>query len=84
MRLKRVVTTIYPVVTEQEKLFLANREKDKGNEAFRANDYEEAVGYYSRSGSLHSSFIIESLLLLQRGLYYIAWHFIRQLSFIGI
>ncbi|XP_061529701.1 sperm-associated antigen 1 [Phycodurus eques] len=28
---------------------LAEREKDKGNEAFRANDYEEAVVYYSRS-----------------------------------
>ncbi|XP_061633828.1 sperm-associated antigen 1 isoform X2 [Phyllopteryx taeniolatus] len=31
---------------------LAEREKDKGNEAFRANDYEEAVVYYSRSLSI--------------------------------
>ncbi|XP_068591653.1 sperm-associated antigen 1-like [Cebidichthys violaceus] len=39
-------------LTEQEKLPLANHEKDKGNEAFRANDYEEAVAYYSRSLSI--------------------------------
>ncbi|XP_037309385.2 sperm-associated antigen 1-like [Pungitius pungitius] len=37
------------LLTEQEKLPLANREKAKGNEAFRANDFEEAVAYYSRS-----------------------------------
>ncbi len=49
--LKCVVSSIYPVLTHQEKLLLANREKDKGNEAFRAKDYEEAVAYYSRSGS---------------------------------
>ncbi|XP_031724442.1 sperm-associated antigen 1 [Anarrhichthys ocellatus] len=40
------------MLTEQEKLPLANREKDKGNEAFRAKDYEEAVAYYSRSLSI--------------------------------
>ncbi|XP_071324290.1 sperm-associated antigen 1-like isoform X2 [Trachinotus anak] len=40
------------LLTQQEKLFLANREKDKGNEAFRSNDYEEAVAYYSRSLSI--------------------------------
>lgn len=51
---------IHPVLSQQEKLFLANREKDKGNEAFRAKDYEEAVTYYSRSGSLNNSFIAES------------------------
>lgn len=51
MCLKCLVPTIYPVLTQQEKLLLANREKDKGNEAFRANDYEEAIAYYSRSGS---------------------------------
>ncbi|XP_074538770.1 sperm-associated antigen 1 isoform X2 [Halichoeres trimaculatus] len=39
-------------LSHQEKLLLANREKDKGNEAFRANDYEEAVTYYSRSLSI--------------------------------
>uniref|UniRef100_A0A3Q0R1J3 Sperm associated antigen 1 n=1 Tax=Amphilophus citrinellus TaxID=61819 RepID=A0A3Q0R1J3_AMPCI len=40
------------LLSQQEKLVLANREKDKGNEAFRANDYEEAVAYYSRSLSI--------------------------------
>ncbi|XP_059194522.1 sperm-associated antigen 1 [Centropristis striata] len=40
------------LLTEQEKFLLANREKDKGNDAFRANDYEEAVAYYSRSLSI--------------------------------
>lgn len=45
------VSVIHPVLTQQEKLILANREKDKGNEAFRAKDYEEAVAYYSRSDS---------------------------------
>ncbi|XP_019946824.2 sperm-associated antigen 1 isoform X1 [Paralichthys olivaceus] len=39
-------------LTQPEKLLLANREKDKGNEAFRAKDYEEAVVYYSRSLSI--------------------------------
>lgn len=51
MCLKCVVSVIHPVLTQQEKLLLANREKDKGNEAFRAHDYEEAVAYYSRLGS---------------------------------
>jgi len=46
-----------PVLSPNEKLLLANREKDKGNEAFRANDYEEAVAYYTRSGFLNTSFI---------------------------
>ncbi|XP_076004554.1 sperm-associated antigen 1 [Genypterus blacodes] len=40
------------LLTQQEKLLLANREKDKGNEAFRAKDYEEAVMYFSRSISV--------------------------------
>lgn len=52
--LKCVFSTIYPVLTQPEKLFLANRERDKGNDAFRANDYEEAVAYYSRSAYLLS------------------------------
>ncbi|XP_051721942.1 sperm-associated antigen 1 [Ctenopharyngodon idella] len=42
-------------LTAQEKDVLARREKDKGNEAFRSGDYEEAVAYYSRSVSLASS-----------------------------
>ncbi|KAJ0065863.1 hypothetical protein NL108_000093, partial [Boleophthalmus pectinirostris] len=40
------------LLTEQEQLILATREKDKGNEAFRAKDYEEAIAYYSRSISI--------------------------------
>ncbi|CAO2602502.1 Sperm-associated antigen 1 [Lemmus lemmus] len=36
-------------LTEKEKHFLANREREKGNEAFHAGDYEEAVMYYTRS-----------------------------------
>ncbi|XP_076593769.1 sperm-associated antigen 1 isoform X1 [Chaetodon auriga] len=56
-----IINTRYPkiktavdasLLTHQEKLLLANREKDKGNEAFRASDYEEAVAYYSRSLSI--------------------------------
>ncbi|XP_034729847.1 sperm-associated antigen 1-like [Etheostoma cragini] len=39
-------------LTQQEKLLLSNREKDKGNEALIAKDYEEAVAYYSRSLSI--------------------------------
>ncbi|XP_062394527.1 sperm-associated antigen 1 [Sardina pilchardus] len=39
-------------LTEQEKVVLANREKDKGNEAFKTGDYEEALAYYTRSLSV--------------------------------
>ncbi|XP_077990089.1 sperm-associated antigen 1-like [Glandiceps talaboti] len=39
-------------LSSQERELKANREKDKGNEAFRANDYAEAEVYYSRSISL--------------------------------
>ncbi|XP_045568090.1 sperm-associated antigen 1 isoform X1 [Salmo salar] len=39
-------------LTEREKVLVASREKDKGNEAFKANDYEEAVLYYTRSLSV--------------------------------
>ncbi|KAI3361487.1 hypothetical protein L3Q82_013639 [Scortum barcoo] len=52
MCLKCLVSMILPVLTQEEKLLLADREKDKGNEAFRAHDYEEAVTYYSRSLSI--------------------------------
>ncbi|OWF49446.1 sperm-associated antigen 1-like [Mizuhopecten yessoensis] len=39
-------------MSDEEKLMKATREKDKGNEAFRAGDHEEAILYYSRSISL--------------------------------
>ncbi|XP_034554093.1 sperm-associated antigen 1 [Notolabrus celidotus] len=48
----RRTTVDVSLLTQREKPLLANREKDKGNEAFRANDYEEAITYYSRSLSI--------------------------------
>ncbi|XP_036193780.1 sperm-associated antigen 1 [Myotis myotis] len=39
-------------LTEKGKDFLATREKEKGNEAFKSGDYEEAVKYYTRSISV--------------------------------
>ncbi|XP_057691236.1 sperm-associated antigen 1-like isoform X2 [Corythoichthys intestinalis] len=39
-------------LTTEVRQRLAEREKDKGNDAFRANDYEEAIAYYSRSISI--------------------------------
>ncbi|GAA6101562.1 sperm-associated antigen 1 isoform X2, partial [Tachysurus ichikawai] len=36
-------------LTQQEKCVLATREKEKGNEAFRARDWDEAIVYYTRS-----------------------------------
>ncbi|XP_052266340.1 uncharacterized protein LOC127868537 isoform X2 [Dreissena polymorpha] len=39
-------------LTEAEKQVKANREKDKGNEAFWSKDFKEALTYYSRSISL--------------------------------
>ncbi|XP_073702981.1 sperm-associated antigen 1 [Garra rufa] len=54
--LPEITTTINSTaLSAQEKDALARREKDKGNEAFRSADYEEAVAYYSRSLSLASS-----------------------------
>ncbi|EDO31207.1 predicted protein [Nematostella vectensis] len=38
-----------PAKTDQELTFLANREKDKGNDAFRSGDYKESLVYYTRS-----------------------------------
>ncbi|XP_030045685.1 sperm-associated antigen 1-like [Microcaecilia unicolor] len=35
-------------MSSREKCFVANHEKEKGNEAFRTGDFEEAVTYYSR------------------------------------
>lgn len=38
-------------MTKREKIFIATREKEKGNEAFAAGDYVEAVLYYTRWGN---------------------------------
>ncbi|KAG8570393.1 hypothetical protein GDO81_011252 [Engystomops pustulosus] len=42
-------------VSPEQKRILAEREKEKGNEAFRSGDYEEAISYYSRSISAFPS-----------------------------
>lgn len=39
--------------SETEKEFLANREKEKGNEAFQSGNYSEALTYYCRSIDLN-------------------------------
>ncbi|KAM6281025.1 sperm-associated antigen 1 isoform 2-T2 [Porphyrio hochstetteri] len=39
-------------MTKKEKIFIATREKEKGNEAFATGDYAEAVTYYTRSISV--------------------------------
>ncbi|KFV41844.1 Sperm-associated antigen 1, partial [Gavia stellata] len=39
-------------MTKKEKIFIATREKEKGNEAFAIGDYVEAVTYYTRSISV--------------------------------
>ncbi|KFP07678.1 Sperm-associated antigen 1, partial [Calypte anna] len=39
-------------LTNKEKIFIATREKEKGNEAFAIGDYVEAVTYYTRSISV--------------------------------
>ncbi|XP_040404546.1 sperm-associated antigen 1 isoform X2 [Cygnus olor] len=39
-------------MTKKEKIFIATREKEKGNEAFASGDYMEAVTYYTRSISV--------------------------------
>uniref|UniRef100_A0A8B9BD27 Sperm associated antigen 1 n=1 Tax=Anser brachyrhynchus TaxID=132585 RepID=A0A8B9BD27_9AVES len=39
-------------MTKKEKVFIATREKEKGNEAFASGDYMEAVTYYTRSISV--------------------------------
>ena len=36
-------------LSAEERLVRATKEKDKGNEAFRAQDYDEAVVYYTNS-----------------------------------
>ncbi|XP_062346505.1 sperm-associated antigen 1 [Cinclus cinclus] len=39
-------------MTKREKIFIAAREKEKGNEAFATGDYVEALTYYTRSISV--------------------------------
>ncbi|KAM9489144.1 sperm-associated antigen 1 [Clarias gariepinus] len=39
-------------LSQQERCVLATREREKGNEAFRAGDWDEAVIYYTRSLSI--------------------------------
>ncbi|CAH2285670.1 sperm-associated antigen 1 isoform X1 [Pelobates cultripes] len=39
-------------LNQAQRSFIASREKDKGNEAFRSDDYKEAVAYYTRSISV--------------------------------
>ncbi|KAG5857123.1 hypothetical protein ANANG_G00015220 [Anguilla anguilla] len=46
------------VLTVTERALLASREKEKGNEAFRANDFEEAVAYYTRSLSVKPTAVV--------------------------
>ncbi|XP_021242359.1 sperm-associated antigen 1 [Numida meleagris] len=46
---KKVNTT---GMTKKEKILIATREKEKGNEAFASGDYVEAVTYYARSISV--------------------------------
>ncbi|XP_066547218.1 sperm-associated antigen 1 isoform X3 [Amia ocellicauda] len=55
-KLKRKIDTA--ALTEHEKRLLSNHEKEKGNEAFRAMEYEEAVEYYSRSLSVLPSVVV--------------------------
>ncbi|RLW13231.1 hypothetical protein DV515_00000439 [Chloebia gouldiae] len=46
---KRIDTT---GMTKRDKIIIATREKEKGNEAFACGDYVEAVTYYTRSISV--------------------------------
>uniref|UniRef100_A0A8C3TDS0 Sperm associated antigen 1 n=1 Tax=Chelydra serpentina TaxID=8475 RepID=A0A8C3TDS0_CHESE len=46
---KKIETT---GMTKKERHFIANREKEKGNETFTIGDYKEAVTYYTRSISV--------------------------------
>ncbi|KAJ8353741.1 hypothetical protein SKAU_G00213080 [Synaphobranchus kaupii] len=46
------------VLMVKERAVLANREKEKGNEAFRASDFEEAVAYYTRSLSVMPTAVV--------------------------
>ncbi|EMP28820.1 Sperm-associated antigen 1 [Chelonia mydas] len=50
---KKIDTTDYVLgMTKKERNFIANREKEKGNEAFAIGDFKEAVTYYTRSISV--------------------------------
>ena len=43
----------YSTLSDSEKKFMASREKDKGNDCFRCNEYEEAFSHYSNSLALN-------------------------------
>ena len=45
-------TYCFAAYTEEERSLKANQEKEKGNEAFRSGDFDEALIYYNRSISL--------------------------------
>lgn len=49
---------VSPDKLENTKQALATREKDKGNEAFKSSDYNEAVIYYNRSLSICPSDVV--------------------------
>ena len=48
-QLKIMLSFEFQDLTEEERVFRATKEKEKGNEAYRAQDYEEAIVYYTNS-----------------------------------
>lgn len=46
---KKVSFNVVDSLTETEAIIMANRAREKGNEYFKSNDYEEAKKYYSNS-----------------------------------
>lgn len=50
-------------MTKKEKVFIATREKEKGNEAFAIGDYVEAVTYYTRCVNTIVFFYFNDLLV---------------------
>lgn len=62
--------SVKPDTLEDTKQVMAAREKDKGNEAFRSGDYNEAVIYYNRSLSICPSDVVYN----NRSLVYLKLH----------
>ena len=48
-----IVSSLITDKSETERRVLANREKEKGNEAFQSGNYSEALMYYCRSIELN-------------------------------